>query len=152
MTTNNPNTPTQVAHPGQAVMRTLTALLTAAILAPLVFDVLVQVVAIILQEGDTILNDSWKATLTTFSGVLVVLAGIITRVMAIPAVNSALSKLGLGATPMKALEGYTKKVLDKNPDPTVNPTPENKQQVLREYVADLDEYFENGDNGKDAVG
>lgn len=86
--------PTQVAFPWKATIRTgiQTFLSVAGILA---------LVAPMLQEfidqfwpGSPVI--AWIGTAAVFTAAL---AALITRIMAIPAVNDLLTKIGLGATP-----------------------------------------------------
>lgn len=76
--------PTQTRHPWRATVRTIVAGgIALATLAP------------------TIALTAHVDTVPAVVQVLAV-AGAVTRIMAIPAVNDALTKLGLGATPPKA--------------------------------------------------
>jgi hypothetical protein len=99
-------TPTQVAHPGAAVKRTsLAAIISSglglAVVAP-------EIVNIILEEaGETMPADMRVALIGVGVGVVIVTA-IITRIMAIPAVNAVLTKISFGATSSKKKGRYAK--------------------------------------------
>jgi len=81
--------PTQVAHPWRAALRTMAqvsvALVAVAAAAP----------EIMAAYGDT-LPPLLQERVLTVAGAVVVASGILTRVMAIPAVNAAVTALGLG--------------------------------------------------------
>lgn len=92
-TTTTPDAPSQVRHPWRATLRTAAAgTLTALTLLTLVIPVFVD------GMGEYVPHEVREALLgaAAFS---VVLLATITRIMAIPAVNRALSALGLGAEP-----------------------------------------------------
>jgi uncharacterized membrane protein len=77
--------PSQVAHPSKAVLRTVVqTVVTLAAVIPLVVEVI----------GDD--SPVWLVPILTGA---VVLAGVVTRIMAIPMVNGWLTSVGLGATP-----------------------------------------------------
>ena len=85
--------PTQLQYPGRAVARTIVAFLvvavpTYAIVVPMFLDSFKDY----LPEGVA----AWLAASVAFVGVLV---GFVTRIMAIPVVNAALTAVGLGAAP-----------------------------------------------------
>lgn len=89
-----PGTPTQVAHPGKATIRTvvqnvLSAILVGAIVAPIVLGII----------GDE-LGDYVPASAMTvlIAGVaaLVAISAAITRIMAIPQLQPFLVSIGLG--------------------------------------------------------
>ena len=77
--------PTQVAHPWRAALRTIIQTLPAiAIAVP-------GVVAAVEQDRPGLLGAAGAVALAA--------AGIVTRVMALPAVNDLLTRWGLGAEP-----------------------------------------------------
>ena len=85
MTTPAPIT-TQQAHPVRAAVRTgLAVTVAAATTVPFVVQIL-----------DEELN-GWEAA--GIGGQAIAVAGIITRVMAIPAVDALLERIGLGSSP-----------------------------------------------------
>lgn len=90
---------TQVAFPGKAVLRTLVQIGIPA------FVVLVGVIPLIIQialeELGEHMPDSVRLWLIGAAAFITAVGLAITRVMAIPAVNAWLSKLGLAATPRK---------------------------------------------------
>lgn len=86
--------PTQVTFPWKATLRT-------AIQTFLAVAVILSLVAPHLQE---FVNQFWPdspavAWIGTASAFVAALAALITRIMAIPGVNVALTKVGLGAEP-----------------------------------------------------
>lgn len=93
--TNPPEgTPTQVAHPGKATLRTAVAnavgvLVVAAVVLPLVSD-------IVEEELGQYLPDGWQAWLAGISAAIVALSAAVTRILAIPALQPWLTKVGLG--------------------------------------------------------
>jgi hypothetical protein len=85
-------TPTQTVHPWKAALRTAVQVLTTLVL-------LWPALSAVLE--DTALNLGWEWALPTIGAVTVLAAGL-ARVMAIPAVNAWLTKIGLGAQPAEA--------------------------------------------------
>lgn len=91
--------PTQTVHPWRATLRTVVAgLLAAATLAPLI------ILAIGPVEG---------ALYARISGAVIAVAGAITRIFAIPAVNDLLSRIGVGTSPRAELGPV---IVDAAPD------------------------------------
>lgn len=85
-------TPTQVAHPGKATLRTAAAVIVAALIAvvgfgPLIIDAIIQ---------EPIVPETLRGALLAVSAVLVALGAIVTRIMAIPGINDLLKKIGFG--------------------------------------------------------
>ena len=92
--TITPGTPTQVAHPGKATLRTAVATVVGVILT---LAVVLPVVTLILgEELGNYLPDAAEAWLFAASAFVVALAAAITRIMAIPALQPYLTKIGLG--------------------------------------------------------
>ncbi|KAA0979868.1 hypothetical protein FQ154_01540 [Paeniglutamicibacter gangotriensis] len=94
-------TPTQVAHPGKATLRTAAAVIVAALIAvvgfgPLIIDAIIQ---------EPIVPETLRGALLAVSAVLVALGAIFTRIMAIPGINDLLQKIGFGTG------------VEKEPDP-----------------------------------
>jgi len=94
-----PNTiePTQVRYPWRATLRTIVqvgipALLTAVTVLPLVIQ-------IVLDELGEVMPESLRLWLVAAAGFVTALAAAFTRIMAIPAVNAVLTRIGLGAKP-----------------------------------------------------
>jgi hypothetical protein len=88
---------TQVQHPWKATLRTIVqvgipALLTLCLVVPQVVD------AVLAGFGEQ-LPPEFTAWMLASAGFVTTLAAVITRVMAIPAINAWLTSLGLGATP-----------------------------------------------------
>lgn len=88
----NTGVPTQIAHPAKATWRTVFAVLVAVLSGVIVLGP--EIIQAILVE-DT-LPENFRLALTAVSTVIVAIAGIITRIMAIPGVNELLKKIGLG--------------------------------------------------------
>lgn len=93
-------TPTQISNPGQAALRTFIQVIVPGLAA--VNSILPSIMETInteLAKIGLVLPD-W-ALLGANAAVLAVgaLSAIISRIMAIPAVNDWLTKIGLGATP-----------------------------------------------------
>ena len=89
-------TPTQVAHPWRAALRTAVAvLLSLALVLPIVWAII----------GEELEKVGWAIPepVGTVVGVIIAAitaaAAIVTRVMAIPAVSDWLTRLNLGPTP-----------------------------------------------------
>lgn len=83
-------TPTQVAHPWRAVVRTIAAYLVVAVPA------LLLIIPIVQDELGPYLPESWIVWLGTTAAVLAALVGAVTRIMAIPGVQKLLDMVGLG--------------------------------------------------------
>lgn len=87
-------TPTQVAHPWKATVRTAiqTFLAVAAVLV------------LVAPEVQAFVDQFWPgspvvAWIGAGAAFVAALAGLVTRIMAIPAVNDLLTRVGLGASP-----------------------------------------------------
>ena len=90
---STPAVATQVAHPGRATWRTATAGAISIIVAlPVILGVVID------GMGDQ-LPGKVKGILVATSAFTVALTATLTRIMAIPAVNEALSRIGLSAAP-----------------------------------------------------
>ena len=90
---STPAVATQVAHPGRATWRTATAGAISIIVAlPVILGVVID------GMGDQLPNKV-KGILVATSAFTVALTATLTRIMAIPAVNEALSRIGLSAAP-----------------------------------------------------
>lgn len=83
-------------HPVQRVLRTIVQVLTAALSVWAGFALIAPQV---LAELAKILPGPWIAWLTATIAAITVVAGVLTRIMAIPAVNAALTRIGLGSVP-----------------------------------------------------
>ena len=88
---------TQIQFPGKAVLRTLVqigipAFIGLVIVIPLIIEA-------VLAEVGEFMPESFRLWLVGAAAVITGLGLTITRVMAIPAVNAWLGKLGLAATP-----------------------------------------------------
>lgn len=84
-----PAAPTQVKHPGRALVRTLIqvvipAIITLGLIVPLIVD-------IILEEAT--LPDGMVSVLVSTAGVITALSLILTRIMAIPQVEAFLERV-----------------------------------------------------------
>lgn len=86
-----PGTPTQVAHPGKATLRTVVQTAIPAILGFVV--IAPQVIEAVLSEPS--IPDNLRVWLAGIAAGIIAVAGIIARVMAIPGVENFLIKLGL---------------------------------------------------------
>jgi hypothetical protein len=92
----NPTDPSQVSYPWRAALRTgvqtfVAALLALTAVAPLVIDFIEST-----WPGSPVV--AWVTVGAAFAGALSVL---ITRVMALEAVNRLFTRMGIGATPKK---------------------------------------------------
>lgn len=86
-------TTTQQQHPWRAVVRTVLAVLIGVgVVVPLV-------VAVVLDQFDVYLPDGAKAWLLGASAFVVALSGAVTRIIAIPAVDAWLKRIGLASSP-----------------------------------------------------
>lgn len=94
-----PKTP-EIWYKTQRVLRTIFAVLTSALAVWAGFAL---VAPQILAELATILPGSWIAWLTGVIAAISTVAGVITRILAIPAVNNFLTKVGLGSVPKSAV-------------------------------------------------
>lgn len=86
-------TTTQQKYPWRAVARTVLAVLIA------VGIVVPAVVTIILDSFDVYLPDAAKAWLVAAGGFTVILSGAVTKIIAIPAVDAWLKRIGLSSSP-----------------------------------------------------
>lgn len=131
-----PTLPTQVSHPWKAAVRTfIQALLSGLVVAvaawPILQDFLVQI-------G---LDGSGFFAWTTSAGVvLAALAAGVSRLMAIPAVEQFLQKLGVGAVPKGETDEYVittdvRSAVEEFASTETRPTSE---VILDEYGHDLD--------------
>jgi hypothetical protein len=93
-------TPTQTRYPARAALRT--AVQTALAVIPILGLVVPEVVRIILEESGESMPANLRGWLLAASAVVVAVASMLARIMAIPAVNDALRKVGLSATPHPA--------------------------------------------------
>lgn len=94
MTHVNTDAPTQTVYPWKAAVRTGLQALTSALI---IFALIGPLVAEFVAEqfpGSPVVN--WITVGVTFT---VALSALVARIMAIPAVNELLTKIGLGATP-----------------------------------------------------
>lgn len=86
-------TTTQQQHPWRAVARTVLAVLIGVgLVVPLV-------VTIVLEQFDVYLPAAAKAWLLGASAFTVALSGAVTRIIAIPAVDAWLKRIGLASGP-----------------------------------------------------
>lgn len=90
--TTPPGAPTQVAHPIRAVVRTVVQVgiptfLTLLLVVPLIIEA-------ILQEPS--LPDGVRAWLVGLAAAITAISGVLTRIMAIPALQPWLERIGLG--------------------------------------------------------
>ncbi|UGL61836.1 hypothetical protein SEA_FRANKLIN22_23 [Microbacterium phage Franklin22] len=88
---------TQVAHPWKATLRTVIQVGIPALIALGV--VIPQIIDIILEGAGESLPVEVRAWLLGAGVAVTAVAGIITRIMALPLVNQFLTSIGLGATP-----------------------------------------------------
>lgn len=84
--------PTQVAHPGKATVRTVVAYVAAVLLAGTV------ALPIIADYFDAYLPPKVKSVILATAGFCGVVIACATRLMAVPAVNQLLTRIGLGAS------------------------------------------------------
>lgn len=104
ITTDNASA-TQTEHPWRSALRTV---LQVALFAYPVFLALPEILKIIDEDLGDFLPDEARAQLLLIATVIAAGAGAIARIMAIPAVEKALRKIGAGAAPTQStLEGWT---------------------------------------------
>ncbi len=85
--------PTQVQYPWRAAIRTSLAYVVAAgIVLPIAYGIIADQLSEYLP-ADGLANLAWLV------GLVVAVSGVITRIMAIPAVNDWLTTIGVGPTP-----------------------------------------------------
>ena len=87
-------TPTQIAHPWRATVRTFAAVAVAALAALVAVLPVVQDFVNEVAPGSPVA--AWIAGATV---VVAALSGAVTRIMALASVNDFLAKVGLGAQP-----------------------------------------------------
>lgn len=92
---SSPGQPTQVANPGRATLRTIVQVGVPAFVALVL--VLPLILQAIVEELGAVLPPSLTAWLVSAAAAITALAGAVARIMAIPAVNAWLAKLGLDA-------------------------------------------------------
>lgn len=102
-------TPTQVAHPAKAALRTAVAYALAAA------GFLALAIPILIDTMGPYLPESWAAWLAGAVAFLVALATLITRLMALAAAQDFLAKIGLGTGVEKEPETITGELLDGGP-------------------------------------
>lgn len=88
---------TQVVYPWKAALRTavqvgIPTVLTLAVVLPMIIE-------IVLDEFGEQMPDGLRLWLLAAAGVITGVSLVLTRIMAIPAVNAFLTRFGLGATP-----------------------------------------------------
>ena len=89
-------TPTQVAHPWRASLRTAVAvLLGLALVLPIVWSIITEE----LDKAGWDVPEPVASVVVAIIAAITAAAAIVTRVMAIPAVSDWLTKLNLGPTP-----------------------------------------------------
>lgn len=89
---------TQQQHPWRAAARSFVGVLVALPAALLVISV---VLAVIAQDAFAqYLPEAWVAWLLAGSAFVATLAGLLSRIMAIPAVDRALERIRLGSAPV----------------------------------------------------
>lgn len=90
-------TTTQQKYPGRASWRTA---VQSAIGTLLTLGVVLPIVVVILNEQlGTYLPDAWEAWLVGAAGVVAALSAAVARVMAVPAVDAWLKRIGLSSSP-----------------------------------------------------
>lgn len=138
-------TPTQVQHPTRAAIRT--AVQTFLPLVIVALAVIPQIIEAILDEQSI---PGWlRGWLVILSGVVAAVAGIIARIMAIPAVNAWLSGVGLSAQPrpvdppdisrLDRLDGIGQAARVQYPDGTTPPTGADGLQQIGRHEKDVDD-------------
>lgn len=107
---------TQVQHPWRATFRTVVAVLVGA---SVVLPVAWGIVSDELTKAQVVIPDQVAATILWLIGLVAAAAAIVTRIMAIPHVSDALTRLGMGPTPRgQAVE------LTPDPAPLPDDTPD----------------------------
>lgn len=101
ITTDNASA-TQTEHPWRSALRTV---LQVALFAYPVFLALPEILKIIDEDLGDFLPDEARAQLLLIATVIAAGAGAIARIMAIPAVEKALRKIGAGAAPTELTYG-----------------------------------------------
>lgn len=101
ITTDNASA-TQTEHPWRSALRTV---LQVALFAYPVFLALPEILNIINEDLGEFLPDETRANLLLIATVVAAGAGAIARIMAIPAVEKALRKIGAGAAPTELTFG-----------------------------------------------
>lgn len=130
------NTVPEIWYKTQRVLRTALAVLVSGASTFAAAVLTLQLVAPdILTELAKILPASWIAWLTATLATLVVVASVITRIMAIPGVNEWLTKVGLGSVPKRAL------TLEQNADGTYV-LPDPKTTTRADYQDALEQIGE----------
>ena len=90
------NTPTQVAHPIRAVLRTAVAVIvTLATILPVAWSIIGEELA----NAGVVIPDNVGAVVAGAIALVVAVSGILTRIMALPAVDDMLAIFGLSAQP-----------------------------------------------------
>lgn len=92
--------PTQVKYPWKATLRTVVQVGIPTVLTLCV--VIPQVIDAILDGFGEQLPPEFVGWMLGASALVTTLAGVLARIMAIPAVNAVLTKIGLGARPAPA--------------------------------------------------
>lgn len=87
--------------PVQRVLRTIVQALV--VLVPVVNGVAVTIVAYLNEQTDVTVHPTVFVWLNAIIAVTAVVMGLIARVMAVPGVNDALAKVGLGSVPKREI-------------------------------------------------
>lgn len=95
-----PGTPTQVAHPWKAVVRTVATYVVAAL------AVVVAAIPIVEDSLGPFLPEAWLAWLVGAAAVLGALQVALTRIMALGQLQDLLAKIGLGTGVEKEPESF----------------------------------------------
>lgn len=91
MNTHRAPGPTQIRHPWKTTLRTMAQTVIALV------PVLIVAVPILVEELGPWLPEAWAAWLAGLVAFLVALTGAASRIMAVPAVNDLLRRIGLDA-------------------------------------------------------
>ncbi|WP_424446463.1 hypothetical protein [Microbacterium sp. CH-015] len=92
-----PRTTTQTAYPWKATLRTIVQVGVPAVIT--LVGVLPLIIQVVLDELGEQMPEGLRLWLLGAAALLTAVAAALARVMAIPAVNAWLTRLGLGATP-----------------------------------------------------
>lgn len=122
---------TQTSYPGQATKRTLASLITALPFAVGALVALSEIIKVINDSFGAHLPDAFQSNSVLIATVCIAIATALTRIMAIPAVNMLLTKIGLGAEPKQAVKEM-EEILETQTEAYVLPLQpgEVKQEVI----------------------
>lgn len=139
---------TQVNYPGQAAKRTAASMIAAVPIAIGIMIAISEIIKVINDVFGAIIPESFTSNFLFISTFLIGCSVALTRVMAIPAVNSVLEKFGLSAVPAhkESEQLLTDAGVDKDADVFVEaPIVSEEQEYISALAESVKEFEESGE-------